>query len=542
MPRGPRMRAALAWALLALCVALGAEAAGPKRVLLLHSFGRDFAPYDAIASVFRAELARGSSDPIVISEATLDAGRTLTDKEQQAFFEYLRARFDGAAPDLVVTMGPAAARFYLAHRDQLFPATPLIVAALDERLARNAPLRANDAAVLGHVDLPRLFDNILQLLPDTQTIAVVIGASELERFWLGELKKETAPLADRVNFLMLNGLSLEQMQRRVAELPPHSAIFYGLLVTDGAGVPHERQDALVSLRAVANAPIFGIYENELGKGVVGGPYTSQRRNGEQMAAAAFRILSGASSSEPQISVAAFEPPVYDWREVKQWSIDESRLPPGSEIRFKPPTLWEEHRPAVIAAAAVVVLQAALIAGLLVQRVRRRQAEREAQHLGGRILTAQEDERRRLAREMHDDVTQRLAALAIDAAKMQSAAGESASGGALDTIRGRLVKLSEDVHALSYRLHPSVIEDLGLVAALRVECNRVARQEPIRVEFDSGAVPKNVPPSTAICLFRVAQEALRNVVRHASASNVEVSLQGKEDGLALEVRDDGKGFS
>jgi len=144
--------------------------------------------------------------------------------------------------------------------------------------------------------------------------------------------------------------------------------------------------------------------------------------------------------------------------------------------------------------------------------------------------------------MHDDVTQRLAALAIDAAKMQSDRSGSVERNPLETIRERLVGLSEDVHALSYRLHPSVIEDLGLVAALRVECNRVARQEPIRVDFEHQDIPKKLPPSAAICLFRVAQEALRNVVRHARARNVEVSLQCKEGGIALVVRDDGKGFS
>jgi signal transduction histidine kinase len=113
---------------------------------------------------------------------------------------------------------------------------------------------------------------------------------------------------------------------------------------------------------------------------------------------------------------------------------------------------------------------------------------------------------------------------------------------LDTIRERLVELSQDVHALSYRLHPAVIEDLGLVAALRVECNRIARQETIRVDFASEDIPKKVDPNTAICLFRVAQEALRNVVRHANAGNVEVSLRGTDGGITLAVRDDGNGLS
>jgi len=438
-------------------------------------------------------------------------------------------------------VGPPAARFYLAHRPRLFPDAPVVIAALDERVARGAPLRPNDAAVLGKVDLPRLFDNVLRLLPETRTIAVVIGASELERFWLGELKRELEPLASRVNFIYLNDLSLEQMQQRVAGLPPHSAIFYGLLVVDAAGVPHERQDALLRLHAAANAPIFGIYEDELGKGVVGGPYTSQWRAGREIAAVALSTLAGTAGPAPRISVAPFEAPVYDWRELQRWGIDRARLPPGSEIRFRTPSTWEQHWVAIVAAIAVVVLQSALIAVLLQQRVRLRRTEQEARGLGGRLITAHEDERRRIARELHDDLTQRLAGLAIEAASVEGSAGSAAGRAAAHAIRQGLTDVSEDVHAMSYRLHPSVIEDLGLVEALRTECDRVSRNEGIDVEFDSGGVPDSLPPDVALCLFRVAQEALHNVSRHASASSVKVSLRRDDGELALAVRDDGCGF-
>lgn len=523
-------------------VAAAADAATPKRVLLIHSFGRDFAPYDTIASAFRTELTREFPDPIVLSETTLDAGRPVTVEERRAFGEYLRTRYAGAAPDLVVTIGPPAARFYLADRGRLFPSTPLIMAALDERLAREATLGANDAAVIGKLDLPRLFENIFRLLPDTRTVAVVIGASELEKFWLRELQRETAVFKDRASFLWLGDLSFDQMRERVATLPPDSAIFYALLIVDAAGVPHERQDALTALRASANAPIFGLYESELGKGVVGGPYSSQRQRGEQMAEAAHRILRGAASAAPQIHVRGFESPVYDWRELRRWNIDPARLPEGSEIRFKPPSMWEEHRFAVVATLTVIVLQAALIAALLWQRLLRRRAEREARSLGGRLITAHEDERRRLARELHDDVTQRLAALAIQTAQLEGGSTGAAAGSRVHSIRDGLVELSEDVHALSYRLHPTVIEDLGLVEALRAECDRVARSEPIRVELDAGPVPAKLPVDAAVGLFRVAQEALRNVARHAKASDVRVVLHGGNGRLVLAVRDNGTGFA
>jgi signal transduction histidine kinase len=532
------MRSTFACGLLALLFALSAEAAGPKRVLIIHSFGRDFAPYDTITSVFRTDLARRSTEPITFVEANLDFRRAASDKEGQVFLEYLRARFDDAPPDVVVTIGPPAARFYLSRRGELFAGAPLVVGALDERFAKQLAPSQDAAVVAGKVDLPSLVGNILQLLPDTETIAVVVGASELERFWRGELERELAPFAKRVKFEWLDDLSLAQMQERVAKLPHHSAILYGLLIVDAAGVPHERQDGLASLHAVANAPIFGLYENELGKGVVGGPYSSQRVRGEHIATATLRALSG---SRPQVDIIGFEPPVYDWRELQRWNIDGARLPPGSEIRFKPPSIWEEHRIAVIATTTAFVLQAALIAALLLQRAHRRRAEREAEGLAGRLVTAHEDERRRLARELHDDVTQRLAGLAIEAAKLESGEMSTTKGDAAHSIREGLVELGEDVHALSYRLHPSVIEDLGLVEALRIECDRLAHQGPLHVNFDCHDVPRRLPVDAALCLFRVAQEALRNVERHAGAKNVEVSIKGKDGGVALAVRDNGTGF-
>ena len=529
------------WPLVAYLIALGACADNHNRVLVLHSFGHDFSQYDAIASVFRTELARMSPEPLVVSETTLDAARKLTGKEQDAFLEYLRQRFEGAPPTVVVTMGPPAARFYTAHRDKLFPAAALVMGALDARVAKGLPLRPGDAAVVGQVDLPRIFENIVNVAPGTRTIAVVMGASELEKFWLAEVKRDTAPLASRVDFIWLNDLSLEQMKKRVAELPPNTAIFYGLLMSDAAGIPHDRHDALRALHAAANAPIFGLYENELGKGVVGGPLISQRERGERIAAATRRALLGSSGSSPQIDVVGLERPAYDWRELDRWGIDRARLPADGEVRFQAPSLWEEHRVAVVATIAVLLLQSLLIGGLMWHRIRLRRAEQEARGLGGRLITAHEDERRRIARELHDDFTQRLAGLAIETAKVEGALAGHEGHTTAHSIREGLTAMSEDVHAMSYRLHPSVIEDLGLAEALRTECDRFARNEAIRVELDSESVPEGIPAEPALCLFRIAQESLRNVSRHAGASVVDVALHAERDGLALRVRDNGCGF-
>ena len=156
-------------------------------------------------------------------------------------------------------------------------------------------------------------------------------------------------------------------------------------------------------------------------------------------------------------------------------------------------------------------------------------------LSGRLITAHEDERRWLARELHDDITQRLAGLAIDATKLPGGDLSPSENDARRSIRGGLAQLSEDVHDLSYRLHPSVLDDLGLVEALKAECDRVARSESVRVDVETDSLPKSLPGEVALCVYRVAQEALRNIARHAKASTVQLSLALKEGGLRLAVK-------
>jgi signal transduction histidine kinase len=188
---------------------------------------------------------------------------------------------------------------------------------------------------------------------------------------------------------------------------------------------------------------------------------------------------------------------------------------------------------------------AMGAGLVVvyrRRIARLEKRRVAQETFARqLLAAQETERARLARELHDDITQRLARLAIDVGRCELGTSGVSPAETVRDVRQGLVQLSEDVHALSYRLHPSILEDLGLVAALRAESEHFTRQESVPVDVKSHEIPEVIPSGAALCLFRVAQEGLRNVARHAHARVVEISLRGLDGGLQLAVRDDGAGF-
>jgi signal transduction histidine kinase len=384
-------------------------------------------------------------------------------------------------------------------------------------------------------------EEILRLAPATTNIAVVIGASQLEQYWASAIQREWMPFTNRVSFTWLNDLSYDQMLGRLSTLPPRSFIFLVLLMRDAAGVTHNADAALRQIHAVANAPVNSIFRHQLGLGIVGGRLYQAELVGVESARIAVRVLRGepATNFPPRI-VGPLEPS-YDERELNRWNISESRLPPGSVILFRDLAPWQRYYGRILLVISALLFQAVVIFLLLVNRARRRRAEQTAREFGGRLLHAQEAERARLARELHDDITQRLALLAIDAGRVERAGAGSGIGDTMRGVREGLVRLSEDVHALSYRLHSSLLDDLGLAEALKAECERFARQETIPCDLKIQDVPDSLPHEKALSLFRVTQEALRNIARHAQAQTVDVTLRSLDDGLQLAVRDDGIGF-
>ena len=171
----------------------------------------------------------------------------------------------------------------------------------------------------------------------------------------------------------------------------------------------------------------------------------------------------------------------------------------------------------------------------------RESESTLRDLSQRLIRAHEEERALLARELHDDLTQRLAVLAIEIGRAELSASSGTQAETLRTARESLVALSEDVHSLAYQLHPSVLEDLGLGEALRTECERFQRQYRPTLTMNFERLTAVPGADAALCLFRVAQEALRNVARHSGARTAALALREEDGGFLLDVADDGTGF-
>ena len=168
---------------------------------------------------------------------------------------------------------------------------------------------------------------------------------------------------------------------------------------------------------------------------------------------------------------------------------------------------------------------------------------ELQALAEKLLTAQDEERKRIARELHDDFNQRLAALSVELGLMERAPISASEPMAqqLGAVRSQVVQLSDDLHNLAYRLHPSLLDHVGLEIALREHFVEFTKRTGLPVTFGVHNVPRTLSKEIATNLFRVMQESLQNVSKHAQATNVTVRLSGSPKGVGLSVRDNGKGF-
>jgi signal transduction histidine kinase len=351
---------------------LTADGAEPRRVLLLHSFGQEFEPITVFSQTFRQELARQSHEPLDFFDVAVGSARF--DRPDEApLVDYCLALFAGRRVDLVVAVAGSAGSFAQKYRARLFPDTPMMLASVDQRMFQVSMLTTNDAVLSFRHDPQFMVEAILRLLPVTTNIVVVFGSSPVERFWSGEFKRSIQSITPPVGSESFSELSFPQMKERAATLPPHSVLLYGALLLDAEGVP-QTEDTLRNLHAVANAPMFGIHDFQLGRGIVGGPLMPIRELSRRSASAAARILQGEAPANFRPPPLSYGPPTYDWRELRRWGIAERSLPPGSIVQFREKTIWQRYRRWIISGISVLVAEGAIIALLVANLRRRRRAE------------------------------------------------------------------------------------------------------------------------------------------------------------------------
>ena len=345
-----------------------------RQVLLLQSFSRGNVGVDQFTSNFRVELDQRAEGPVNVVQVVVGPTGSVGAPEQ-AVVDYIRSTFvDRPKPDLIVTVAGPAAVFARKYRQQLFPDTPTLFASVDQKYLGDLPLGDNETAVAAVNDYPHVIENILQLLPQTRQVFMVTGSGQVGQFWRRELENEFRRFHDRLTFVWFEDLSFREALLRTASLPDNSAILYIIFGTDGTGAAFADERLFAELHATANAPLFAGQSVYLGAGIVGGSLLSIDDLSRDAADVAVRLLNGESPGSVRVPPHVPGQPIFDWRELQRWGIAESRLPAGSVVRYRSPSLWQEYRYTILGAMGALAIQALLIIGLLYQRRARQRAE------------------------------------------------------------------------------------------------------------------------------------------------------------------------
>jgi signal transduction histidine kinase len=525
-------------------------------VLVLYSTGRDAVIAQTAERNLPLLLDNGLNRRLDYHAEYLDAGRFADPAYPEAFRDFLRLKYQGLEFDLIVAMQDVAVQFLRRHRADLFPGTPVVY------LARNpvSPSLPNSTGIVADIDFASTVTLARALHPGLKEVFVVSGAGSRDQALERQARSQFEKYDPAIRFTYLSGLRTEALEARLAALPADSVVFYVLVYEDGAGQLYQPLDYLDRLAERANRPIYSWVDSTFGHGVVGGHVQRLEPQIAEVAALALRVLAGERAETIAVQNATrLDLEQVDWRQLRRWGISETRLPARTEVLFRTPGVWERYKGYIIGASALLLAQTALIIGLLVQAARRKRAEEQVRRgqeelrvssdrirdLGGRLLQAQEDERSRLARELHDDVGQQMALLMMDLHALKTA-GPGIEGQA-DALAheaiARTDNIARSLHDLSHRLHPAKLRVLGLVAALSGLQRELSKSEKSdrTIAFTHENVPARLPHDLTLCLFRIAQEALQNAIKHGRARTIAMHLEGGDSSLTLTVVDDGAGF-
>jgi signal transduction histidine kinase len=544
---GRLLFATTAFAFAALDSAWAAES--QKQVLVLYATRRDA----QIVVVGDRELPRmleaGLPDRIDYYSEFIDQARFPRRDYLDAFRDFLALKYRAIRFDLVIAMGDIPLGFVAANRALLFAGVPVVFFAGGPP----PPDLVNATGVIAPVDLANTLALATTLQPAARRVFVVSGFGESNQAYERLARAQLRSFEPRLAITYLSGLPTTDLEKRLASLPDQSIVYYLVVDRDGANKTFHPLEYLDRVSAVARAPVYCWVDSAMDHGILGGSLKDQVAEATAVGQLAVRVLRGERADAIPYAHANLNVRQVDWRQLRRWGISEARVPADVQFRFKTQSAWSRYKPYIVATLAILLGQTALIAGLLVHRAKRRQAEARAQRsqaelqasyerirdIGARLLGAQDIERSRIARELHDDIGQQLALLMIDL-QLLNGPGQSPDSLANVALR-RMEGLAKSLHDLSHRVHPAKLRLIGLVPALRaLEHDLSLTEMPITMTLEN--LPPTLPHELSLCLFRIVQEALHNAIKHSGAQKVSVHLRRESDALlALTVADDGVGF-
>ena len=357
-------------ALLLIHVALAAEA---KRVLLIHTSNRLSDTIIAVESGLHQVLDANPAQPVEIFSEFLDEPRFGGDRYELTVTTYLHDKYADRPLDAVVVGGDAALEFMLRHRDRLFPGVPVLhLGVTPLALQSMSPIPPDVVGVPMVWDFAGTVALALKWRPRATHLVIVTGAS-IQDDWEPVISPQIAPILGHVQAEYLVGLPPPELQKRLRALRSDSVVLTMGFHRDRDGRFYVLGDSIALIVAASSAPVYTAAEFALGSGVVGGRMLSYEGTGRQYGQILESLFAGQPDWRrmPKSNPSSLQ---VDWRQVKRWGIDPRQIPPDAIVSFRPPTLWQAYRDAVVGAVTVILLLSGLIVSLLLERRRRRTAE------------------------------------------------------------------------------------------------------------------------------------------------------------------------
>lgn len=506
-----------------------------RRVLLLGSTDPNTPAMTALTAGVMERFAKEPGPPVEIFSESLDAERF---DSPEIFESNFRRKYAGRNFDVVLAVAPAAVAFVQQRGEVLLPGVPVVYGGIAKPPSESMGLPAAFRGVTTEFPWLETVQESLRLLPRTRKVLLIFGCTARTRKDAGTLQETLRRSYPRKLIEDAGCLSIEEYRRLIANQPPQTLVLWGDLSQDREGRLLAAVQAAYEILPHANAPVVSIWSAHLGAGLLGGRMVNAKAVGETMAREAIRVFRG--------ELQGTKGPVqgnwwmWDWKQLRKYGIPESALPPGSQIVNRQLNVWDRYHNYIVAAGLLFLILLSLVIYLLVERSRREAAQARMRELSGALIRAQEEERSRIASELHDDLNQRMGLLTIGIEQLIDMPHDAART-QLSRLSGQSRELSSSIHEISHELHPAKLTYLGLIPAVREICQEVALRHGIDIEVEASEVSERAGPEAMLCLYRVFQEALQNIVRHSGADEVRVVISEDRKELRAQIGDNGRGF-
>ena len=542
-PNRPNGRSARIGLLLALifstvsCSASAQQPAPAKNVLIILSYSDS--SIDDVGLLESALRARAPW-PINFYVEHLEGERFPDETYEAGVAATFQDTYTGQKLDLVMPELYPALGFVMRHRDKLFPTVPVVFVGIDSSWLAGQKLGLGITGVTRAMDVGKTIDLALHLHPGTSTVAVITGKSFTDAYYMAAVHGELVRRHIEVKEIDLVGLPTGHLLETVAALPHHTIVLFQQGQRDSIQPAMGAYDILAWVGQ--HFPTYCIFPGIcVDHNGVGGDDTDEGEQLSSSAEIATRVLAGARPEDIPAVHGEKHEIVVDWRALHRWHIPESALPPGSVVKFKPASLWELYKWEIVGIVVFIALLLILIAALLANLIRRRRAEASLKGMAGQLLHAQDEERRRMARDLHDGTAQDLTGISLCLGEvLEDSLVPKESRHILEQAHELSRKALQEVRSVSYALHPPMLDGTGLVPALRWYFDGLMKRSNLRIRLDA---PSRIEPMAEIdsTLFRIVQESMSNILRHSGANTAQVKLERGSQCVRMSIEDNGHGM-